>query len=404
MSEHKSISIDGDDPLAELAEMVGETHDRVVIKKKGRTGAFGYLRTMPTTDFSAEWLADEYGAGSYNIAFKAGRNKFTKSLDFEIDESRKSRAERERDEQEKPTGKSDQGEIASILRDVLRKESGGDSNLLAVMQMMQEQSRQHAEAMAAQNAQTMQLIVASMNRPQPAPAPTGPAADIAGIMGVLVPLLKQPGNSQNADTWEKDMDRLMQLRELMEGKGDEDSKSGFGKFARIFGEAVSGFLEARGLMLPEEQTSPKQLKAPEDPTPPTQEQQMQDELEAIRNVCVENLPRLLDARRWHVPISKVADGILENAGENTAALGELLRHEQWKTILFNDDPRVSEHLTWFEKLREALLSKCGTAEQFVASLGNAENSAPGNVDPLPQNLPDARSDDDEQHEPEPKPD
>lgn len=351
-----------DESLKIIADICAVDGRRMIFKKReGRKLA--WLCEMDTAEFSWNAFVDEWGGGEYSVSYRDEKGRIQPSHEFTIAKTHRSKEEREAkeaDELKRASGNSDLGKMIEVMeRMAERAMRPQPDNSLATMLKAQSDSQALMMQMMMKQMETSATILAAALGNK---TPAGPAADAAAMIRELKPLMS--GNGAGSG-FEQAVKQIKMLRDLTEGNPEPEEKGWGHELVGLAAEALSKFLPA-GAQMPAQPTpalEPPARKALEAPDGATDaEKEAINTMNDIKAMCMAALPKLSAAALVNKDPHGVATRILNMCDEPEAAiLGAALRHDKWVEVLFDNDERVRNRLTWFERLRQSVLDQLGLA-------------------------------------------
>jgi hypothetical protein len=380
MAEEKTIRLTDNDQAAidMLAEMIGQSEFSFDIKKKHEeTGTYAYMGKVEASEFSVEWLAEEYGGGDYFIQVKQNGRFTKKSCELSIHPSiigRQQRAAEKRAEEKRNAKSADggSGRVIDMLESMLAKQgSKPDSSVemlkaqndatAMMVQQMQAQQQAASQASQTQMQAMMQMMMGMMENSTKmtiAMLSGQPKSDIAGIIASLSPLLSSGARneSQGASGGMKEaLELIATTRELFEQPKEEEST--FSKVTSLAGDAIAAYLASKGIDPSKALGMGEPQALPTGANPQASIQQtVNDILIKLKTDNARHLPRLLKAADRKRDPGEIAEMIADTLSETeSAVMMSALSHHDWIGVLFDGSEEVRKRLPWFDSLRQALL-------------------------------------------------
>lgn len=345
---------------------------RVEFKGVGDLG-FGYVTSIPISDFTIEFLAAEFGGGEYRCIGIRDDGTRIKGFNFRIHASVKGRIGREglielqknggdmRALAQAAFSKPDDGRLLAIMKD------SADKNEKFLMMMMQQQADRAAKS--TELFVGLATVLAPVLMAAFAPKPQGDE-HFKTLAAMASAKVNAPTTSL-ADT----IAVLAQAKQLLSGdqpqeKEEEGMLDKILKYGGPIAGQLLGSLAARGGTAPEIQVGPPVMPGSQLPqqAPPTAAQaQVAGQLQMFMGMLVKAASKDADPTEYALMIENMA------SPQQLTELRQVLAMPTWFAVIFNGAPEVVPYQEWFGELRDLILNPQRQQEEFT----------PPSVEPIP---------------------
>lgn len=303
-----------------------------------------YEGEIPADAFTLETIKRSYGGGDYLIRFAAKGGRYVRSIRFAIDPRHK-------------------GELDKIHEAPTAVTQSNDNSQALLAFMMQQQ-----QAQAQQAQQSMTLMMTMMSESQKSMAAIIAAAIGGGgrqaaepsskFIEVMMPMLTESMKPRGGVAELTENVKL--VKELMGTAPEKEEKDDMLEKMMTIGAPLLGAFMSRGQ---QQQPQPQPVRV--NPVQPAQSQALPPSAEQIAQAKAQEL---LGKLRFVTPIlvraakkGSYIDSYLEILEDNLDDEGHemlvfMLQRDDWISTLFNDNPDVVANRSWFESLREAILT------------------------------------------------
>lgn len=382
-----------------LAKLCGQTGVKVVVKRKAPDAmSFEWIAEIQSDDLSVEYLASEFGGGEYSCTARNSKGHMTPAVRFEINRELKGRRRIALEKEEsKGRGGSDLAPLVQILEKVIEK-SGSNNNGSENMNMMMQQMQASQAASTASSMQMMQFMMTGMQESNKLMIAMmqakgqGGGSDVASLVTSLSPLLLQSANHRGTTTdksMKENLELIAQIRDLFPANGDSREPSILENLTGLLGEGVAAYMASKGM-------NPAELATAAEPHNPTKAlKPQQQELKTMETTVLElkaeyknYLPKLIHAADTKSDPTTIAHFICDSMPQNEASvLVQMLVHENWTLIMFDDNPMVIERIEWFSQMRESILEAFGVEipkQSEEAGISEADKSGLSESGEMPE--------------------
>jgi len=219
----------------------------------------------------------------------------------------------------------------------------------------------------------------------------GGGSDVASLVTALSPLM-QSANHRGTTTdksMKENLELIAQIRDLFPANGDSREPSMLEKLTGLLGEGVAAYMASKGM-------NPAELATAAEPHNPTKAlKPQQQELKTMETTVLElkaeykkYLPKLIHAADTKSDPTTVANFICDSMPQNEASvLAQMLVHENWTLIMFDDNPMVIERIEWFSQMRESILEAFGVEipkQSEEAGISEADKSGLAESEEMPE--------------------
>lgn len=359
-SEPTSIAAD-DAEISEVLESIDASGAKVKVYRKHQgSQKYAYVDEYPTEGFTVETLKSTYGGGDYRLGIHDGKGRRIKRVDLFIDPRIK--------------GTLDQPAVLPAVTPIQSNDT-----LIQLMNQQQQSAQQMLILMMQsqqQQAQQMtQVLVAALTGAK-APTSTSPGEPASRMLEAMMPLLL--ANVQKtagpAGSMKEQIETLRALKELLPDGGKEEKEEDMiDKIMKIGGPVMAGLIGMRGGGMsmpqalpevtvaprpaPQQAAQPAPAAPPEPPQPKGGMQNLTPDVQQMILSLRQFTPVLVNAAHQDGEClsyyNLVAD-LLTDAQYDQ--LVEILRRDDWTTVLFADDAGVLQYKPWFENLRDTFLN------------------------------------------------
>lgn len=332
-----------------------------VLRRRQGESEHSYLGELPCSDFSLKTLSEIYGGGNFRLGIKVN-GKYVRRVNAAVNQQLRGSHDREIEKQNATPP-------APIVPVIAPK----DDTLSVILALTEKQAalqRESAERtmqmFAEMNKSNAAMIAAIMTRPEAPAAPPPDNTVTTALIGVLGPILaemmKPKPNQSLAD--------LVALKQIFTPDPQPEEQM-LDKAFRLGTPLLQAVMAGRNQ--PPMQPAPAPAQAQPEATPglpatipalpPGIPLGMRPESIQIAMEIRQYLPMLIQSAATGDSI----DGIVwfvnkKLTNEQAIELEVILEREDWRSVLFNDDPSVTTaYRPWFDALRDAFLANDETA-------------------------------------------
>jgi len=345
------------DELKEMTEFIKDNKMSTAVvhvyRRRPLQTAFGFLGEMPIDGFSVKILSDLYGGGSYRLKILVN-GRIKRGFSLEIDPSIKGQLDKE---QEKPAPVAPVVPVIAPKDDTLAIMLQLSKESAEVQRQLAKESKEASDRAAdRQMAMMTEMVKAIATRPE---APKGPdfLQIITAITPLLTPVLAAVLNRPDQ------LDLVMKAKELFQTEPQPEEQM-LDKLLRVGAPLAQQFMNRSQ---PQMQPAPMPVQAQQEAAPglpatipalpPGIPPGMRPESIQIAMEIRGYLPVLIQS----AATGDSLDGIVwivnkKLSDEQAIELEMILDREDWRSVLFNDDPAVTTaYRPWFDALRDAFL-------------------------------------------------
>lgn len=301
-----------------------------------------YEGEIPADTFTLETIKRAYGGGDYQVRFAAKGGRYVRSIRFSIDPRHKGELDKVHDIQTPVTQNNDNSQalLAFMMQQQQTQAQQAQQSMTLMMTMMSESQK----SMAA-------IIAAAIGGQGRQVTPDSSSKFIEVMMPMLTESMKPRGGVAELT------ENVKLVKELMGTAPEKEEKDDMLEKMMTIGAPLLGAFMSRGQQAPQPQPQPVRVNPAQPQALPTPEQMAQAKAQDLLGKLRFVTPILVRAAKKSAFIDSYLD-ILDDSldDEGHEMLVFMLRREDWISTLFNDNPDVVANRSWFEQLREAILT------------------------------------------------
>lgn len=300
-----------------------------------------YEGEIPADTFTLETIKRAYGGGDYQVRFAAKGGRYVRSIRFSID----------------PRHKGELDKVHDIQTPVTQNNDNSQALLAFMMQQQQTQAQQAQQSMTlmmtmmSESQKSMAAIIAAAIGGGRQVTPDSSSKFIEVMMPMLTESMKPRGGVAELT------ENVKLVKELMGTAPEKEEKDDMLEKMMTIGAPLLGAFMSRGQQAPQPQPQPVRVNPVQPQALPTPEQMAQAKAQDLLGKLRFVTPILVRAAKKSAFIDSyldILDDSLDDEGHEMLAF--MLRREDWISTLFNDNPDVVANRSWFEQLREAILT------------------------------------------------
>jgi len=299
-----------------------------------------YEGEIPADTFTLETIKRAYGGGDYQVRFAAKGGRYVRSIRFSIDPRHKGELDKVHDIQTPVTQNNDNSQalLAFMMQQQQTQAQQAQQSMTLMMTMMSESQK----SMAA-------IIAAAIGGGGRQVTPDSSSKFIEVMMPMLTESMKPRGGVAELT------ENVKLVKELMGTAPEKEEKDDMLEKMMTIGAPLLGAFMSRGQQQPQPQ--PVRVNPAQPQALPTPEQMAQAKAQDLLGKLRFVTPILVRAAKKSAFIDSYLD-ILDDSldDEGHEMLVFMLRRDDWISTLFNDNPDVVANCSWFEQLREAILT------------------------------------------------